>query len=315
MVSLKGNGGIRLLESTALEKLPSNIILQQSLDIGSVISTSSSFAVCAQLASSNPELQTAIIQIGKGLQGAIFEQVGRLMAMKKENPGNEALSTNLQREYLMHHRAMSTFDTFEPLIKSNVHVPRLASILSSHDSFLEENLGKFPDGYRDFGTLVMMERILPLPKVVRSALVTQFYPSQGDVPLDPATIKNILDDTPNKHCLVRTYLGKRNGAYRREAFSLRNFPLYLGSMEQLGLNTTSLAASMGKAYVVMHWGACINGDDVEFVLGTSAASGESANTSPGPQHRIVKLWLLDFGQCEPVDLSQDTEVVYQAFKV
>ena len=158
-----------------------------------------------------------------------------------------------------------------------------------------------------------MDRILPLPKVVRSALITQFYPSQG-APIDPQTLPNILGTVENKHCLARTYLGKEEGqVIAKERFSLRNFPLDLKSMERLGLEVASLAGSMGKAFALMHWGAGVNGDDVEFVLGTSIVPGPG-DGELGHQHRAVGFYLLDFGQCDLIDLSRDPEDVYQAFK-
>ncbi|CAG8902450.1 unnamed protein product [Penicillium egyptiacum] len=85
-------------------------------------------------------------------------------------------------------------------------------------------------------------------------------------------------------------------------------------MEQIGIRTLTLANAMGKAYATLHWGAAINGDDVEFVLGTSATEIQGADHGPDLQHRAVGLYLLDFGQCEAVDLTQDPDVVYQAFK-
>jgi hypothetical protein len=85
-------------------------------------------------------------------------------------------------------------------------------------------------------------------------------------------------------------------------------------MEQLGIETVPLAKAMGKAYATLHWAAAINGDDVEFVLGTSATSAQRTDYGPDFQHRAVQLYLLDFGQCEAVDLDQDPDVVYQAFK-
>ncbi|KAJ5394810.1 uncharacterized protein N7487_009113 [Penicillium crustosum] len=138
-----------------------------------------------------------------------------------------------------------------------------------------------------------MERILPLPKVVRKALISQFCA------LDKTEIEAILNNPQNKHCLVQVYLGKRNGTIGNNNNSLlRNFPLYLEPMEQIGIETVPLAIAMGKVYATLHWGAAINGDDVE----------------PEFQHRAIKLYLLDFGQCETVDLTQDPGVVYQAFK-
>lgn len=67
---------------------------------------------------------------------------------------------------------------------------------------------------------------------------------------------------------------------------------------------------MGAAFAIMHWGAAVNGDDVEFVLGTKLAS-QSADMM---QQREVGLYLLDFGQCDGVDLTRKPAKVYQAFK-
>jgi hypothetical protein len=111
-------------------------------------------------------------------------------------------------------------------------------------------------------------------------------------------------------------LGQTNGPINLDNETpLRNFPLYLGFMEEIGIDSLTLANEMGKAYAILHWGAAINGDDVEFVLGTSAVEAPRAGQEPPDfQHRAVGLYLLDFGQCEAVDLSQDCDVVYQAFK-
>ncbi|KAK3944283.1 hypothetical protein QBC46DRAFT_374899 [Diplogelasinospora grovesii] len=235
------------------------------------------------------------------------------MAMKKEIPGNASLPTSLLHEYSLHRAVVAAFDQYDGAIKSDVRVPRLSDIVhDTDDEFWEQNLHKFPPSYRTRNTMVRMERILPLPKVVRKALIAHFYP-QDTAPLDSATLSNILNAAPNKHCLVRTYLGRKNGGFTRQTFSLRNFPLYLEPMQHLGLDVMGLAASMGKAFAIMHWGAGVNGDDVEFVLGTSAVKGQG-DEAFGFQHRAVGFYLLDFGQCDLVDLSDDVDVVYQAFK-
>ncbi|CAM1503609.1 Fc.00g012000.m01.CDS01 [Cosmosporella sp. VM-42] len=97
---------------------------------------------------------------------------------------------------------------------------------------------------------------------------------------------------------------------------LRNFPLSLRSMEEAGVDVEELRTSMGKAYALMHWGACFNGDDVEFVLGTQKVDIPRHLQAEGSEveHFVTTLYLLDFEQCEAVDLSQDKEIVYQIFK-
>ncbi|KND89899.1 hypothetical protein TOPH_05512 [Tolypocladium ophioglossoides CBS 100239] len=295
--------------ATELENLSGDIILRLSLTTKSVIFTTSSFATLSQRAASRPELQH-IQQIGEGLQGAIFEQVGQALVMKKEKPGNENVASNLRHEYSLHSRVVAAFDRYAMSVGSEVLVPRLFGIiLPSDTAFWQVNLHKFPEGYRSCTAVIQMGRILPLPKVIRRALVTQLYPYK-DAVVDLEMTRSILHSPPNKHCLARTYLGRKDGYLTQEKFTLRNIPLYLKSMERFGLDTQSLAASMGKAYAIMHWGACINGDDIEFVLGSSAVRTQEQRL----QHRAVHLFLLDFGQCEAVDLSGDVAAVYQAFK-
>jgi hypothetical protein len=86
-------------------------------------------------------------------------------------------------------------------------------------------------------------------------------------------------------------------------------------MKALDMDTLVFAQEMGKAYAIMHWGAATNGDDVEFVLGTSALNRPAARIDrSNVQHRAIGLYLLDFGQCEAVELTQDCDVVYQEFK-
>lgn len=153
---------------------------------------------------------------------------------------------------------------------------------------------------------MLLQRILPLPKVVRRALINEF------ITADISQASALLADPKNKHCLARVYLGKENGTLSHES-PLRNFPMYLDNMKQIGIDTIKLASSLGKAYATLHWGAGVNGDDIEFVLGTTAEQRPSGNP-PDFQHRAVCLFLLDFGQCDIVDLSQESETVYQAFK-
>ena len=64
----------RYLSSSDLACMPDEEVLGRSLSVKSVISTTSSFARRSQHAASRPDLQK-YIQIGAGLQGAVFEQV------------------------------------------------------------------------------------------------------------------------------------------------------------------------------------------------------------------------------------------------
>ncbi|KAJ5462150.1 hypothetical protein N7530_010355 [Penicillium desertorum] len=280
----------RQLLATDLARLTDLAILKQSLSLKSVILTPSSFSHLFRAARSRPELQQ-LNQIGVGLQGAVFEQLGKPLALKKETPGNEKLPSNLYHEYKIHCDVSAAFEHYQSINRGG---PRT------------ETFGH----YRMRGDLVRMERILPLPKVVRRALISQFCVPEHR---DSTEIEAILNQPGNKHCLARVYLGKANGSIDHD-LPLRNFPLYLTSLERIGIETLHLANAMGKAYATLHWGAATNGDDVEFVLGTSATAAQGTNHAPDLQSRAVQLYLLDFGQCEAVDLAQDPDVVYQAFK-
>ncbi|KYK56205.1 hypothetical protein DCS_08173 [Drechmeria coniospora] len=305
------NLAIEYIEATNLDEFPDDVVLRRSLTTRSVISTTSSFAAQYHRAVTRPKLQ-CIQEIGQGLQGTIFEQVGQSLVMKKEKPGNDALPSNLVHEYTMHRSVAAAFSRYAPSVGCDIHIPKPSGITQqSDDAFWTENLHKFPAGHQTRTTLVHMERILPLPKVIRRALVKQFYPFQNHV-VDLDMTNTILHAPENKHCLARTYLGCNDRPLRKDTFSLRNFPLYLDAMVRLDLETRTLALAMGQSYAIMHWGACVDADDVEFVLGSSAKP--SREQQPDFQNRAVAFFLLDFGQCTAVDLAQDTAMVYQAFK-
>lgn len=304
------------IPASELASMDDSDILSKTLSVKSVISTPSSFARQSRQAVGHPPLQI-INEIGKGMQGIIFEKVGHSLVIKKELAGNERLRTNLQHEDAVHSAVVEVFQRYGQ--DSGVAVPRVHEMYPATDGDLWGScLSEFPSEYRRYSTLLEMERILPLPKVTRRALISTFYPFEGsdDSYSSEIEIERILNDTPNKHCLVRVYLGRYHEIYTKEKFSLRNFPLSLESMQSLGLDVEGLATSMGKAFAIMHWGVGVNGDDVEFVLGTQVTA-ESATEEENVdiQHRAVGLWLLDFGQCDAVDLVEaDADVVYQAFK-
>ncbi|KAJ5364350.1 uncharacterized protein N7496_010063 [Penicillium cataractarum] len=313
--AMESSGPLRkYLVANDLQLLPENEILGQSLSLNSVISISSSFARLIQESRSHPGLRS-ISEIGVGLQGAVFEQVGECYVFKNEKPGNETLPSNLRHEYQMHCAVSDAFQYYSGTTSCWVQVPKTFELISrsKHHQFWNDIFPMIPSVYREYGDVVKMERILPLPKVVRRALLDHFYGSENQ--LDSTELDRALMNPANKHCLARVYLGRATGAIPREPVSLRNFPLYLKSMNSFVMDVEKLANEVGKAYAIMHWAACVNSDDVEFVLGTSIAQKKGSESEPLDfQHRELGLYLLDFGQCEEVDISQEPDVVYQAFK-
>lgn len=257
----------RSLSATELEMLTGSEILGRSLSLHSVISTAS-FSLRFQRARSRPELQD-VNDIGFGLQGAVFEQVGEAFAFKKEHPGNEHRTTSLRNEYGLHQAVWTAFERYRTLTNTKIEVPEPLEFLPKTPSsaFWLSVLPKMPSEYCAPGDILRMQRILPLPKIVRRGLVAHLCAQERYIGT-PETAR-LLHNPQNKHCLARIYLGKATGPYNTNA-PLRNFPLYLNTMKRIGLDINSLATELGIAYSILHWGAGINGDDVEFVFGTSA---------------------------------------------
>lgn len=272
-------------------------VLTEHLNIGGILQVQSDYAERNNVI--RVEKLREMQEIGSGQQGTVFEQPRRFRVLKKERPGNSELPTNLHHEYDVHVAVWNAFNELSDAAGCAANVPKVYNYIAGNQ-LSEEDLNVFPDGYRTTEAVVDMERILPVPRIVRAALAGYFMKSRS---------RRIMKDTPSKHCLVRTYMGRKppTGA----AFSLRNFPLDLEAMEGLNLNTQQLADAMGAAFAVLHWGAGVDGDGVEFVLGTKLLSQGCA----GLQRREMGLYLLDFGHCETVDLTQHEDLVYGAYKV
>ncbi|KAA6413657.1 MAG: hypothetical protein FRX48_02018 [Lasallia pustulata] len=139
-----------------------------------------------------------------------------------------------------------------------------------------------------------------MPQLVREGLIAKYCPS----PL-AAEIKS---SHANRDCLVRPYLGKRRhgGAERRSRFqasSLRNLPLHVDQMEQLGLDIETYAKLMAEALAMMHWYGEMDASDVKFVLAPPRSTAPSAKI-----HSAVlgehAMWLLDFDCCRQMFMDE-----------
>lgn len=163
--------------------------------------------------------------------------------------------------------------------------------------------------------------------IARDALVDYYCPEGLKA---GAKVQDSNDD-----CLVRLYLGKRRDKTTRRRpgpkrfFGLRNFPLCLDQMQDLGLDTHHFASVMAETLAFLHWKVGIDAADVEFVLGRPpnlvhepVPSYEQlqemrVNTSTyrvtsGEEAPATHLWLLDFNQCQAI--TRDGKGVDQAVK-
>jgi hypothetical protein len=175
-------------------------------------------------------------------------------------------------------------------------------------SFQDDRL-KFPED------CIEAEQIRPLNGVIRDALMQRYCPAG----IRDAVQRNV----ENRDCLARVYLGYRRKhvlADEEVYFSLRNFELDLARAEDLGLADEMRvhARGMGIALACMHWVARTDARGVEFVLGAPPAEAkiDAAQCAELPvractreyasrtqTHRAVRLWLLDFDKCGPLEMS------------
>lgn len=289
----------------------------------SAISTTSSFAQRQQDASEQPEDQS-YRYIGAGSCGIIYECTGTTFAFKVARNDN----LQLWNDFQMHSVVMAMFTKHEQLT-ADIRVPRCKTFILPEDKgWWAANISKFPEGVQA-SMVLCAERILPLPKIVRELLLTEYCPAH--------LLEKARMDPMNSDCLVRLYLGRRRRTQitsrPQRFFTLRNLPLYLDQMLDLQLEIDEFASNMAKALAVMHWEARIDADDVEFVLGSSptfsapvreldlavilamqkpTSTLNLTNSAPNFCRRQVHMWLLDFNLCSSI--SMDEEGVDKAVK-
>jgi hypothetical protein len=307
----------QLSETTIDDDDSPSKVLTKMLSVGSVVSTTSSFAARMQEASTIDTLQS-FVEIGKGSCGRVFEQIGTTQVVKKAHHKND----DLWNDYLMHKRIEEGFDIgrkVENFTPANVPRPFLF-IGADNRVWWESNAHRFPSNSQTPANLLLSERIMPMPKLIRDALVALYCPAQ----LKETQRTNLS----NKACLVRVYLGKKKnppqpGSRPPTLFTLRNFPLHLNQMTDLSLDIENFARSMADALALMHWVIKVDARDVEFVLGStpieshfrgpsySTLSRLPKNTSTIQEgkdltfyKRKIQLWMLDFNQCKPITMDE-----------
>ncbi|KAK0722596.1 hypothetical protein B0T26DRAFT_630144, partial [Lasiosphaeria miniovina] len=232
-------------------------------------------------------------KIGFGQCGLVFERPTFDYAVKVARPGfADALAT----DHGAHVRVYAAFNappsspSPQPL---ECRVPSVVSFLlhdtSNSKTWWTTHAHLFPASTTDDTTFplpaaaLLTQRIPALPKCARDALVTLYCP--------PAAQAAVRASPTNRDCLARIYLGRRRGSQVPAAnFTLRNFNLHLDQMLDLGLPVAQYAAAVGAALAAMHWGANVDGYDVEFVLGGDDQSRTAA-----------RIWVLDFNLCTAWD--------------
>lgn len=291
---------------TSEESDTPEMTLQKHLSIRSVISTTSSFAKRQQTAS-EALAQQSFRAIGVGTCGRIFEQPGDPLVIKLEVPHSYG-GRNLQNDFAMHQRIFAAFKKHQQALDLDVHVPQpFQFVPKSDEDWWDRNGERFPVAHRKPAAIIFMERILPLPRKVREALIDKYCPER---------IRAIAKQSPgNKDCLVRLYLGKLKRDRSRPSimFNLRNFNLHINQCTEIDVETEPFARAMADALAIMHWDVKVDAHDVEFVLGSAPTFKEIPHHMSkcyNFERREIHYWLLDFNQV--CNISMDYEGVDSA---
>ncbi|KAJ5543371.1 hypothetical protein N7535_005799 [Penicillium sp. DV-2018c] len=293
-----------------LQNATAHDVLARVLSLRPQGSTTSSFAINNM---AQPTKSVGFRTIGFGQCGILFERPGRGYVVKVSRPSFEdALWSDLKAH-------VAVYQAFEQRPDIAVRVPQVFSYVHKDNSeWWETHLPLFPDAHATFplpAMCLLTERILPLPKVARQALIDTYC---------PVSFRDIASsqDT-NRDCLARIYLGRRRPTdpVPPANFTLRNFNLCLDQMIDLGLPVYDYAQAIAEALATIHWSANVDAYDVEFVLGSEADTGythhisrslgltpESLAAMP-PQtdleskisvnfkRRATRIWVLDFNLC------------------
>ncbi|TKX27502.1 zinc finger domain-containing protein 1 [Elsinoe australis] len=228
---------------------------------------------------------------------------------------------HLWNDYLMHTKVK---EAFEELKITSVNVPRVFTYISTKNEQWWQSAGSGILTSAQKSDILVSERILPLPKLVRETLVQRYGPERVN--------GKVLDGEKSGYCLARVYLGDRRR--RSRFFSLSNFNLTVDRIEALGLDAERFAYSLGEGLAVINWQAEIDGADVEWVLGSKASSGSSdvplsmeqlltlppctdttEQTNGGNLKSLMSdIFLLDFNRCKKITMDyQGVNQIVKAF--
>ncbi len=263
---------------------------------------------------STPETE-CLRTIGLGSCGTVFEIPGTELAYKKGT--NEA---GIWGDFCLTNKVHNAVRDVRDMMHNafpNFILPKTPMCHAYHptsdDEFWSANLQLFPENHRTKQPLFMVDKILPLPRKIREYLIKLYFDQ------DEAVQKEARDNEENKDCLVRVYLGERtsHSHQSQEYDTLRNFPLRLDMMEELNLDVSQLATEMAIGLATLHWEACVDGMDTEFVIGSSATwdterprAYHDVKSRPHLvktvdfKRRALHLWMLDFDKATEIELTE-----------
>ncbi|KAL9603241.1 MAG: hypothetical protein Q9219_001261 [cf. Caloplaca sp. 3 TL-2023] len=309
--STPSEGTVRTLkpndQSSEFSELPIDV-LRRHLSTRSVVPTTSGFAErqnCARPCMCDLEV------IGLGTCGSVFAVPKTEQAIKKGSD-IDSLWNDFSLTNTVHSAFQNVMEILQVAFPENTipRAPRCGSFHMPTSHFWRENLQRFPANHRRVEAAFTLDRIQPLPKPAREALIEMYFAGE-----DTEEAKN---DEGNDACLVRVYLGERE-APDQSYDTLQNFPLRLDMIEDLGVEVEALADEMAIALAIIHFEAQVDGMDTEFVLGsasvTLASRQKGYETSPDEKphevedldfiRRPIHLWVLDFDKSKRIEMASD----------
>ncbi|KAI1173522.1 zinc finger protein-domain-containing protein [Nemania sp. FL0916] len=239
---------------------------------------------------------TPLHRIGAGFCGSVWSDVHAIahsVAIKREDGGR---GRSLKNDSDVHQQLLAAY---KPKNFLGFTIPKWHGYIAQDEA--NEIVHRFPRGYSACN-LLLTERIHPVPETIRHHLVKRFFPRK---------LAHDINADPNNHdCLIRPYLGKRRRLYSKSvlsSYSLRNFPLHLDQIEELGLDAFVYSHCMAQALAFMHWSAKIDANDVEFVL---APANDPELAVPSKALGDHCMWILDFDCCR--SMTMDSQGLKQA---
>ncbi|KAL7923827.1 zinc finger domain-containing protein [Trichoderma austrokoningii] len=263
-------------------------------------------------------------RIGQGFCGSVWGELeedgrpssGRQIAMKREDGGPGRSITN---EYRIHTRLLECLKSLDDsqilaifgASGISFNIPESEAFIGKDAPEWADILPRFPPGYTPCNAIVS-EKIMPVSLPFCRMMIDNFIPG--------VDADKILDTQTNKHCLIRTYLGRRRIQDESDkprslrAYSLRNFPLHIDQMESIGLSPRQYALSMADTLAFLYWIAKVDANDVEFVLAQPRSNGPPNMKPSDYLHSDIlatpAMWVLDFDCCN--DITMDESGIEQA---
>ncbi|KAL3464547.1 zinc finger protein-domain-containing protein [Aspergillus heterothallicus] len=219
-------------------------------------------------------------RIGGGACGTVWAASETGVAYKREDGSS-------------HRSLFHDFETHQHILPANstcnINIPLCHRFIAPTDAWWADNLDQFPLGDEPCN-MIEMQRIPPVAESARKLLIQRYCPT--------SLVNEILRSETNRDCLIRPYLGRRrirptSAPSRFKAFSLRNYPLHLNQMEEIGIPEEDIlgySRKMADTLAFLHW---------------VATRGTWFNTLG-----THEMWMLDFDLAQP--MTMDEQGIQQA---